>query len=417
MDACAGAAGPAGQASQACQACLACLACLAANHHRLPAWGVALYATLAASLMYMATYFLMRPVFVLPESYLGRPVVAGSRIDRQTALAVAQAGGYFLAKFPAVYLMSSPRFFRNRAFALIALNVLAAAFMGVGFWALDSSGLAQAVVAGGLSALPSSAVYGGLVTYLEGRAHTELMLAGLNLSIVLAGGAARGLGAGLLVAGVAPQVTPAAACGVGIGLVLPLVLLLDATPAQSEADKRERGKRGAMACGQQLRFIWRFLAGIVGMLVAYLIVMSLRAYRDYYALELYTDALARAAGGGGGSTKPSASLYFLADLPGGLVSAGALALIVRVRDSLRALLVMMAVMIAGAAVVALSTALHDAGLISGVVWLSLTGLGIYSAYLPMGSAFYDRLLAASATPGTMVFLQFLSDGMGSCGED
>ena len=41
--------------------------------------------------------------------------------------------------------------------------------------------------------------------------------------------------------------------------------------------------------------------------------------------------------------------------------------------------------------------------------------GLYLAYAPLGSLMYDRLLAASGTPGTTVFLIFLSDATGYVG--
>lgn len=43
------------------------------------------------------------------------------------------------------------------------------------------------------------------------------------------------------------------------------------------------------------------------------------------------------------------------------------------------------------------------------------GIGLYLAYAPLGSLMYDRLLAASGTPGTTVFLIFLSDATGYLG--
>ena len=72
-------------------------------------------------------------------------------------------------------------------------------------------------------------------------------------------------------------------------------------------------------------------------------------------------------------------------------------------------------MITGVAILGGGTLLYRHGGLGGIAWQVSCGVGIYSAYLVMGTAFLDRLLAASRSEGTIVFLQFISDGSGWLG--
>ena len=47
-----------------------------------------------------------------------------------------------------------------------------------------------------------------------------------------------------------------------------------------------------------------------------------------------------------------------------------------------------------------------------IIWI---GVGFFVAWGPLGSLMFERLLAASGTPGTAIFLIYLSDGCGYLG--
>ena len=101
------------------------------------AWPESLQATyivFCAAAFYIFTYFAKTPYFMLPEAYLKQPVHPGSQVDVQTAFALAQSIGYVVAKPPAVVLMSSPFYFRNRAACVASSFGLAVLFSGGGFW-------------------------------------------------------------------------------------------------------------------------------------------------------------------------------------------------------------------------------------------------------------------------------------------
>merc|ERR1712185_821650 len=73
---------------------------------------------------------------------------------------------------------------------------------------------------------------------------------------------------------------------------------------------------------------------------------------------------------------------------------------------------MMTIMIVGAFILGSATLLYRTEKISKLSFLITCGIGIYTTYLVSGSAFFDRLLASSGLAGTIVPLQFISDGSG-----
>jgi len=72
-------------------------------------------------------------------------------------------------------------------------------------------------------------------------------------------------------------------------------------------------------------------------------------------------------------------------------------------------------MTGGMILMGLSTLLFDAGTIGGFWWMTLVGLGVYLAYVPVGSVLFDRLIASTRAAGTAVFAIYLADALGYTG--
>jgi uncharacterized membrane protein YhaH (DUF805 family) len=62
-----------------------------------------------------------------------------------------------------------------------------------------------------------------------------------------------------------------------------------------------------------------------------------------------------------------------------------------------------------------ATGLQQTGLISGFWWMTLTGLGSYLAYVPFGSALFERVFAHTRAAGTAVFAIYVLDAIGYTG--
>jgi hypothetical protein len=71
--------------------------------------------------------------------------------------------------------------------------------------------------------------------------------------------------------------------------------------------------------------------------------------------------------------------------------------------------------VAGLVLLGLATLAHQAGLLSPLVWMILSGAGLYMAYVPFNAMLFDRLIAVSGTVGTAGFLIYIADASGYLG--
>ena len=101
----------------------------------------------------------------------------------------------------------------------------------------------------------------------------------------------------------------------------------------------------------------------------------------------------------------------LGQLPFGLpwVTLAALALI---RDNMRALLTLHAVIFAGALLLAGGTLAFEAGWIGPLAWTILVGTGLYLGYVPFSAMLFDRLIATFGRPANAGFLIYVADASG-----
>lgn len=76
---------------------------------------------------------------------------------------------------------------------------------------------------------------------------------------------------------------------------------------------------------------------------------------------------------------------------------------------------MLSMLICGASTILVATTLFQWSLISPLAWMSGVGAGVFVAVTPFSGALFDRLVAATHTTGTAVFLVFGADGMAYLG--
>ena len=76
-----------------------------------------------------------------------------------------------------------------------------------------------------------------------------------------------------------------------------------------------------------------------------------------------------------------------------------------------------AVMTCGLMLMAGATLMLDAGLLRGreLWWMVLVGLGSYLAYVPFGTALFERLIASTRFRGNAVFAIYIADSIGYTG--
>ena len=279
-----------------------------------------------------------------------------------------------------------------------------------------------------LNGLPLGMVWGLVVRYLEGRRTSELLLAGLSCSYIVSSGVVKDMGRAMLegtaaqwwqqvplvggtVAGALGRVSegwmPAITGLHFLPLFLISVWLLDQIPQPNAEDVAARAKRVSMGAEERLAFAKRFFFGLATVCVSYFFLTAYRDFRDNYQVELFDGLGYSYAGNKAIITKAETLVAF-----GVMV---ALALLTLIKNNRSGLIGAFGIMTVGVALLGVGTLLRQAGAINGFWWMTLTGLGSYLAYVPFGSALFERVLAYTRTAGTAVFAIYVADALGYTG--
>jgi len=365
-----------------------------------------------------ATYFAMfafRKPFAA-ASYEGASWFGGA-VGLKSALVIGQVAGYGFAKFIGMKFISETRR-RWRAPLLVALIVAAEAALLL--FAVVPSGWRPAAMF--LNGVPLGMVWGLVVWYLEGRRVSEILLAGVSCSFIIASAASKDVGRAVLAGDAIPLLglrlpnplpaldefwMPVAVGGLFLLPFIIAVAMLDRLPEPSARDIAERSAREPMDGRMRLDFIRRFLPGMVLLLATYFFITAFRDFRDNYTVELYTQL--------GYRYEDNKTIASRADLYVSFGVAAVLALLFFVRDNRHGLTAVFGVITVGVLLLGGATWLRERGVIDGFWWMTLIGLGTYLAYVPFGSVLFDRLMASTRMAGTAVFAIYVADSLGYVG--
>ncbi len=363
---------------------------------KAPAPVFAAYAMGVSFAAYFAMYAFRKPFAVAKFSG-----ATWGPLELKTALVISQILGYTISKYLGIKICSEVQP-AHRAATLVGLILVAEGALALFGLAPDE----WKVVAIFLNGLPLGMVWGMVVGYLEGRRSSELLLAGLSCSFIVASGVVKDVGKALVGQwGVAEAWMPAATGLCFLPMFLIAVWLLHQIPRPTAADVAERVERSPMNRGRRVSFVRSFWLGLVMLFVAYFFLTAYRDFRDNYGVEVLEEL---------GYENVSA-VFTRTETPVALGVLVALASLTLVRDNRRGLAAGFAIMMAGSVLMGLATLAFDARWISGLVWMSLVGLGSYLAYVPFGSMLFDRMIASTRVVGTAVFAIYLADAIGYTG--
>jgi Family of unknown function (DUF5690) len=370
--------------------------------HRVTRWlartgagPFAVYAVVMAFTTYFAMYSYRKP---FAAAHFAGETVAG--LDLKSTLIISQLCGYALSKFLGVKFNSEMQPGR-RAWALVFLIAWAELALVV-FAVVPPAGKVGALF---LNGLPLGTVWGVVFSFLEGRRTSEILGAGLSCAYVVASGAVKSIGSTLLGAGVTEAWMPALTGLLFLPIFLVAVYGLSLIPPPSPADVAARTEREPMSRAERMEFLRRFLPGLVLLVIVYLFLTGYRDFRDNYAAEIWADL---------GADQQS-SLFTLTEIPIAISVMIALGLLFLVKNNRRGLFLTYVIMIAGSALIGVSTFLFDLGAINPLTWMILVGLGLYLGYVPYGCVLFDRTIAALGIVATAVFLIYVSDAVAYSG--
>ena len=322
-------------------------------------------------------------------------------LDYKIALVLAQVAGYALSKLVGVKVISEIAPVR-RGPAILGL-------IGLSWLALAAFAVIPAPWNVGcmfLNGLPLGMIWGLVFGYMEGRRVSEVLGAMLCASFILSSGVVKSVGAWLMQSGHVDQHwMPAAAGAVFAPLLVVSVWVLGLLPPPSPADEAERVKRAPMTATERRAFLGAYAPGLFLLVLAYVLLTAFRDFRDNFAAELWTGL------GYGGE----AGIFSASELPVAVIALAAMAAVIVVRDNLRALMVIHALVVVGFLLLGVSTLAYQAHLISPILWMILAGAGLYVAYTPFNAMLFDRLVAFSGRVATAGFLIYVADASGYMG--
>lgn len=321
-------------------------------------------------------------------------------VDYKVWLITAQVLGYTLSKFLGIKIVAEMGR-NNRARNVLLLTGIAG--LSLLLFALVPS--PWNIIFLFTNGLPLGMIWGLIFSYLEGRKLTEILGAGLSVSFIFSSGMVKSVGKYLLLNGVTEFWMPFLS---GMVFVLPMlffVQMLDRIPAPSPQDEASRTIRKPMDGKERKRFFSTFAPGLALLIVVYALLTAFRDFRDNFAAEMWKSM-------GQGN---SSMIFTETEVP---ITLGVLLILcsmVLIKDNKKALIANHLLVLGGILLLGLSTWLFETGLVSPIVWMSLSGFGLYLGYVPFNSIFFDRLIAAFQYISNVGFVMYLADSFGYLG--
>lgn len=322
-------------------------------------------------------------------------------IDYKILLIIAQVAGYTLSKFLGIKIIAEMKSSKRMA-TLIAFIIFAELAL-LGF-ALTSAPFNILFLF--LNGLPLGMIWGIVFSYLEGRKTTEVLGVVLCSSFIVSSGVVKSIGK--LVIDVLefnefwmPFVT-------GLLFILPLLifaLLLERLPKPNLEDQKNKSIRKPLNRQERFALYKTFAFPLTLIIVFYIFLTGIRDFRDNFAREIW-DAL--------GFTD-SVSIYSVTEIPIAITVLVIMAFIGSINKNFKAFMYYHLVLLLGGILIGLSTVVFQLDVISPVLWMIISGFGMYICYIPFQGLFFDRMIATFKIKGNVGFLIYIADAFGYLG--
>jgi MFS family permease len=322
-------------------------------------------------------------------------------ISYQTILIISQVIGYMLSKFIGIRFISSLK--RDRRWK-IAIWLIGSAWLSMLFFALLPPvwGILCFLVNGFMMGF----MWGVVFSYAEGRRSTDFIGSALAVSFIFAGGFTRSVAKWLMTNwGVPEHWMPFMT---GAVFALPLVLffyLLENVPPPDPKDIDERQQRISMTADDRRMIVNRFFKGLFVLGGIYTLLTVMRDIRDNYMGNMWAEL--------GYAGQPA--IFTRSETMITLVLLVMMGSIVLIRKNIRAFRLIHGMIAAGFLLAGISSWLFFIGWLDGAIWMQAAGLGLYMAYIPFNSIFFERMIATFRLKGNVGFLIYITDAFGYLG--
>ena len=350
----------------------------------------------AALITYMSMYAFRKPLSAATFEGL-----VYWEIDYKIIAIISQVIGYTCSKFLGIRIVSAMKPGQRTEYILALVGIAWAALFFFA-WIPRPWNVLFLVING----LPLGMIFGIVISFLEGRRNTELLGAGLCVSFITASGIVKSVGQFLIVnLGVSDFWMPFLTGLVFVPLLLLGVWLLGKIPPPTDEDRRLRSERLPMTATERRRFLHDFSWGVVLSVLTYATLTVYRDLRDNFAVELWAQM---------GYGETPGILAFSETCIAVLVLVF-VASMIRITDNRKAFYCNIAFFLACGVLLFVSTWLFSAGQLSPVLWMILSGFGLYLCYACFHTMFFERWIALFRYSSNLGFLICVADSFGYLG--
>jgi hypothetical protein len=335
-----------------------------------------------------------------------KPFTAGTYEDQffmgihwKSILISSQIAGYMLSKWCGIFFVSSITWEKRAKAIIISILIAELALLGFGLVPKPYNLIFLL-----LNGLPLGMIFGYIQGFLEGKKNTELFIAALGSSFILADGVSKSVGVSLLDWGVAENWMPFAA---GLLYAVPFlffVWMLTQIPRPTASEIADRAERSPMTQKDRIQLVKQLWPGISAIALLYLFAALLRGIRSDFAPEIWRYL--------GFNSVPS--IYSQTEIwvtVGILLINGSLVLIKKNQIAFYTSLFAIA---SGFMLLVIAGMWGRDGLSS--FWLIvLTGFGIYLPYLTITTSVFERMIAITRHKANIGFLMYIVDSVGYLG--
>lgn len=320
-------------------------------------------------------------------------------IHWKSILISSQIAGYMLSKWCGIFFVSSITWEKRAKAIIISIVIAELALLGFGLVPKPYNLIFLL-----LNGLPLGMIFGYIQGFLEGKKNTELFIAALGSSFILADGVSKSVGVSLLNWGVAENWMPFAA---GLIYALPFlffVWMLTQIPRPTAEEVADRAERQPMTQKDRIQLVMQLWPGIIAISLLYLFAALLRGIRSDFAPEIWHYL--------GYEGVPS--IYSQTEIwvtVGILVINGSLVLIKR---NYLAFFISLSAIATGYLLLAIA-GLWGVNSMNSFWLIVLTGFGIYLPYLTITTSVFERLIAITRHKANIGFLMYIVDSVGYLG--
>ena len=320
-------------------------------------------------------------------------------IHWKSILISSQIAGYMLSKWCGIFFVSSITWEKRARAIIISIVIAELALLGFGLVPKPYTLIFLL-----LNGLPLGMIFGYIQGFLEGKKNTELFIAALGSSFILADGVSKSVGVSLLNWGVAENWMPFAA---GLIYALPFlffVWMLTQIPRPTAEEVADRAERQPMTQKDRIQLVKQLWPGIIAISLLYLFAALLRGIRSDFAPEIWHYL--------GYEGVPS--IYSQTEIwvtVGILVINGSLVLIKR---NYLAFFISLSAIATGYLLLVIA-GLWGVNSMNSFWLIVLTGFGIYLPYLTITTSVFERLIAITRHKANIGFLMYIVDSVGYLG--